>query len=255
MNKTLLMAKFTFIEVYRSKIVIALLVLAIITFVISFLASSFAYGAPERVALDIGLGLMSLSNVVISIFLGSALIYKEIESRTLYMVLSKPIGRKSFLIGKILGLSTMLILNTIIQTLCAVVISYYFHGNISHLVFWTAYFSLMESLIVMLFAVFFSLVTNLTMAVFYTILVFVAGHGLNEATKDFVNKSFNQLNPVIEVISFIIPNLSKFNLKDFILYKQTLEIKYLLGVNAYGIVFSLALMIIVCTIFERKNLD
>ena len=111
MKNTVTIAKYTFIEVYRSKIMLGIVFLAIAMMMMTIVASVFAYGAPEKVALDFAIGMMSIANLLIAIFLGVTLVSKEIESRTLYMVLSRPISRFAFLVGKIGGLSSVLIIN------------------------------------------------------------------------------------------------------------------------------------------------
>ena len=80
-------------------------IVAAYTFRETYVATEFTYGVPERVALDFGLGMLSLSSLSISLFLGVSLLSKEIESRTVYMVISRPVPRFAFIIGKILGLS------------------------------------------------------------------------------------------------------------------------------------------------------
>jgi len=107
MKNILTIAKFTFIEVYRSKIMLGVVFLALGMLIMTMVASAFAYGAPDKVALDFAIGMMSVANLLIAIFLGVTLISKEIESRTLYMVLSRPISRFAFLLGKIFGLSSV----------------------------------------------------------------------------------------------------------------------------------------------------
>lgn len=69
MKKTLIVAKYTFIEVYRSKVMMSIVFIATGLMLVAYVASEFAYGAPAKVALDCGFGLMSLSNIVMGIFI------------------------------------------------------------------------------------------------------------------------------------------------------------------------------------------
>ncbi|MDO9181767.1 MAG: ABC transporter permease subunit, partial [Bacteriovorax sp.] len=133
MNKTSVVAKYTFIEVYRSKVMLSIVFIAIGLVFISYVASEFAYGAPAKVALDFGFGLTSISNLIMSIFIGSTLLSKEIENRTLYMILSRPISRTSFMLGKVIGLSSVLIINTLILSLLSVGIYCFLGGHSSPL--------------------------------------------------------------------------------------------------------------------------
>ena len=62
----------------------------------TYVATEFTYGVPEKIALDFGMGMMSLSSVAIAIFFGSVILAKDIETRTIYMVISRPLSRYSF---------------------------------------------------------------------------------------------------------------------------------------------------------------
>ena len=255
MSNILTVTKFTFIEVYRSKLMISLLFLALGLLGVSYVASEFAYGAPAKVALDVGLGIMSISNLIISIFIGANLINKEIEQRTLYMILSRPISRSSFLFGKILGLSSILLMNSIFLGALSVLLYKLFGGEISSLMGWTIVFSFFESFTVLIFAVFFSLITNTTLSVIYTIAIFIVGHALNETSKLIFVKMSDFFELLINVAFLIVPNFYKLNLKDFVLYQQSISNEYLLGTSLYLILYLTALITTVLVIFKNKNLD
>lgn len=253
--KLLTVAKFTFLEVYRSKLMLGLIFLGVLLVVISYVASAFAYGATSKVALDIGLGLMSLSNLAMAIFIGSTLLSKEIDQRTLYMILSRPISRAYFLMGKALGLSSVLFLNTMMLGILSVGLYKFHGGHYQPLFLWTILFSFFESLIVLSFAVLFSLLTNTTLSVICTFVVYVTGHALNETSKILFLKLNPLLSGILDVCFFILPNFYKLNLKDFLLYQQNLELSYLLNIQLYSLVYLAAILTLVVFIFKNKNLD
>lgn len=253
--KFLTISKFTFLEVYRSKLMFGLCFLALGLLLITYVASEFAYGASAKVALDVGLGIMSLSNLGIAVFIGSTLLSKEIEQRTLYMILSKPISRTSFLMGKIIGLSSVLLLNTLVLGILSILLFMQQGGSYQSLFPWVLLFSFFEALIVLIFAVFFSLITNMTLSVICTFVVCVAGHALNETSRTIFVKFSPVFKNIIDVFFFFIPNLYKLNLKDFLLYQQTLETHYLVMTQAYSVLYLTAIFILVMLIFKNKNLD
>lgn len=255
MKNYLTVSKYTFIEIYRSKLMLSLLFIAIGLVTLCYVAASFGYGAPEKIALDVGLGVIGISNVVISILLGATLIGKEIEQRTLYMILSKPISRTSFLMGKITGLSTVLFMNTVLLGLLSLGLYVFLGGKFAPLIVWTWWFSFVEAVIVLLFAVMFSLVTNTTITILNTVVVYVVGHSLNEVSKTVFAKmsSFNAF--LLDSASYFIPNLYRLNLKDHVIYKQTLPLDFLMLNQAYATSYLMALILAVVIIFNNKNLD
>lgn len=253
--KLLTVSKFTFLEVYRSKLMFGLVLLAFGLLVITYVASAFAYGAPAKVALDVGLGIMSLANVAIAIFIGSTLLSREIEQRTLYMILSRPISRTSFLLGKILGLSSVLLLNTLILGLLSLFLFMQQGGTYQVLFPWVLLFSLFEALIILVFAVFFSLITNMTLSVICTFAICVTGHALNETSRLIIIKLSPVLKFIIDTSFFFIPNLYKLNLKDFLLYQQQINSHYLLMTQLYAVLYLAAMFTLIMLIFKNKNLD
>ena len=128
-------------------------------------------------------------------------------------------------------------------------------GKISPLIFWCLGFTYLEAGIVLIVTVLFSLITNTTASVIYSILVFILGHGFNEAlTFNFV-KSREMLAAVIKSYGYFFPDFSKLNIKNFLLYQNTLESNYLIFNGFYGILYGATLVFISCIIFSRKNLD
>ena len=124
LSKISTIAKYTFREIIKSKILVNVLILGIVLLGATYVAFSFTYGEPARVALDFGLGMLTLSSVGIAIFIGVGLLSKEIESRTVYMIISRPVPRYAFITGKLLGLAGVLILNILLLT--ALTLSLYF---------------------------------------------------------------------------------------------------------------------------------
>lgn len=255
MNNLLNVAKYTFLEVYRSKLMISLIFLALGLILVSYIASEFAYGAPGKVSLDVGLGFMSISNLIIAIFIGSTLLSREIEQRTLYMIISRPISRASFLMGKILGLSSFLLINTCILGALSVILFMLHGGGFERLFIWTIYFSFIEAFVVLVFSVLFSLITNTTLSVIFSMCTFIVGHALNETSKLIFTKVSPFFTKIVDISFIFIPNFYRLNLKDYVLYNQSISQAYLIQTQFYILLYLTALILLIILIFKNKNLD
>lgn len=255
MKKTLIIAKYTFVEVYKSRVLLNVVLLGFIQLLISFIASEFTFAAPDRIAIDFGLGVLTLSAVGIAIFMGVSLVSKEIETRTAQMVLSKPLRRYNFLLGRVLGLSCMLLLNILILGIFTTGFYLFLGGSLSPLIFWALFFAFIESVLVLALVVFFSLVTNNVMSVIYSLFLYVAGHAVGDRVFWEVVKHEPVWSKVIKIYSFIFPDFSKLNFKDHVIYQQTLPYEVLLKSLLYGSLYFGLLMFLSSLIFERKNLD
>jgi ABC-type transport system involved in multi-copper enzyme maturation permease subunit len=255
LQKTLMIAFYTFKEIWKSKILLNVFFVGVGLMVVTYVATEFTYGVPERVALDFGLGMLSLSTLGISLFLGVGLLSREIESRTVYMVISRPVPRFSFILGKLIGLMSIQAVNVFILASMTMTATKLLGGKIDGLILWAIGFIFLESLMLLLVVVLLSLMANNILSVLFSIVLLLLGHVI----KDTQEISFIKTNPlvtkILDIYHFVLPAFYKLNLKDFILYKNDLPMSYLTGNLAYGIFYSGFLLLLVVFLFNRKNLD
>ncbi|WP_127715240.1 ABC transporter permease [Halobacteriovorax sp. HLS] len=253
--KVWVIARFTFLELYKSKILMNVLMLSLALLGVSYVATEFTYGVPSRVAIDFGLGVTTISSIAIAIFMGSSLLIKEVENRTLYMILSRPISRKEFLTGRVLGLLGILFVNILILMSVTLLLFFYLGGQYSNLLLWNFLFTYIESSIVLLVVILFSMVTNQAISIINTITVFICGHAISKVH----DLSFTKNNEFIRFISnigkYTLPDLSKLNIKNFLLYEKSLPDNYLSYGLLYGIFYCLMLLVVSMFIFDKKSFD
>lgn len=247
--------KYTFIEIYKSKIMINIMAAGFFLLVACYVASDFSYGNPSKIALDVGLGLLSITTKILALFFGVSLLKNEIESRTIYLILSNPVSRMEFLVGKVFGLCGILLLNTVILGCFTTVLYYVWDGVWTSLILWSIAQVFLESIMILLLVVTFSLVTNVNLSIFYTIGLYVVGSVISTVVKyEYIQKG-SVLSSFVKTLSFIIPNFSIFDVKSFILYQETVSLKYLVMTFGYGIVYSLLLLTTSVLILNSKDLD
>ena len=255
LKKVMVVARYTSSEIFKSKIVLYFMAFSLGIGALSYIASEFTFGVPHRVALDIGLGLSSSIGIIMAIFLGVSLISKEIENRTIYMILSRPITRFEFLLGKILGISLINLFNVLILGGFSMVIYWILGGEFEALIFWSYLFIILESTIILLIVILFSMVTNPILSVINTIVILFSSH----VVVDIQNSVFVKVRPALKstlaIIGFIIPQLEKLNVKNFVLYNKQLPLSYLLGVVGYSLLYVLALILLGKIVIDYKNLD
>jgi len=104
MRRILAVAINTFREAVRDKVLYGMLGVALVVLVLTLAAAEVSLDQQRRIVLDVGLASISIFSVVVAVFLGSSLLYKEIERKTLYVILPKPIHRYEFLLGKYFGI-------------------------------------------------------------------------------------------------------------------------------------------------------
>lgn len=255
MSRVLTVSKYTFIDLFKSRITLNVFMMGIALCAVSYISYSFTYGVPEKVALDVGLGLLSLSSVAVALFLGASLLSGEIEARTIYVVLSRSISRFQFLMGKILGLSLILTLNILILSFFTLGLYVLLGGSIQPLILWAISFIMLEALLVMMIAVFFSLITNKVLTILGVISLYIIGHAFNPVAMMSVLQDTASLEIFIKSLNWVLPNFYKLNLKDLVLYQQSVSSGYLATTFIYAMGYILFLVLSSLWIFKRKNLN
>ncbi len=255
LKKSAIIAKYTFLDIFNSKIIYNVLLLGIGLIIICFIASEFTYGVVDRVALDFGLGTLSISTIGIAIFLGVSLISKEIEQRTLYMMLSRPISRFSFLIGKLAGMSLILALNMAILTIMTLSVYLFAGGDLNFVIFAAILFIYFESLLILLVVVFFSLITNSILSIIYSIALLIGGHLVSETTVFRFTQDHPVIYYILKIYTWIFPHFSKLNFKNYVIYNQSLPLSVYLYPLLYVLIYGLFLIALIGFIFNNKELD
>ena len=100
----------TFKELIRDRILYSLLFFALALVLLSYFLGFLSFAEQERIITNMGLFATNIGCTFLAIFLGSSLVFREIDKQTILTLLSKPLSRSRFIIGKFLGLSAILIL-------------------------------------------------------------------------------------------------------------------------------------------------
>lgn len=255
LKRILIVSRYTASEIINSKILLNTFFIGIGLFVLTFVAYSFSYGDPARIAIDFGLGMLSISSVGIAIFMGVSLLYDEIENRTIYQIISRPVKRSSFLMGKLLGLGSVLVINIIILTILCLILYFGLGGEYNSLIMWAVLFTIIEALMVLVIVTLFSLLTSKVLSVILTICVYIAGHAVSGVKLLSFVESRPYLEKIIDAYQFFLPAFYKLNIKDFLIYKKTLPWEYLISSTMYGCIYTAALISLSIYIFNKKDLN
>lgn len=254
-NKLFIISLYTLKEILKSRILYITLVMGVALAVVTYVATEFTFGVPEKVALDFGLGMLSLSSLGISLFMGATLLPNEINSRTVYMVISRPVPRWVFISGKIIGLMSVLLINVAFLSIMTLICSSLLGGVINQAIILAILFNVLECMLLLLVVVFFSLFCNTILSTSISLVLLVLGHAIKETqTTGFVEKRAF-IKALLEVYHLVLPGFYKLNLKDFVIYNQTIETSYLVNSFLYGSFYSLFIFCLIVVIFNRKNLD
>jgi ABC-type transport system involved in multi-copper enzyme maturation permease subunit len=251
----------TFRETIRDKILYNLLIFALLLIGGSILLATLSIGEQSKIIMDFGLASINLFGILIAIFLGIGLVSKEIEKRTLYPVLTKPIGRTEFLLGKYAGLLLTLLVNTAIMLtgLYLTLMFNQFRWGLPvldvepRLVEAIAMIYLQLSLITAV-ALLFSTFTTTTLAAIFTLSIYVIGHISSDLIAMGDKLPSKSTAILVKGIYYALPNLSNFDIKGQVVHKVPIEPIYFLLTTSYALVYITLLMGTAAFIFKRRDL-
>jgi len=215
-------ARVTFTEILRDKILYNVLFCAFMLFGLGLLASRLTFIRPERVVLDFGLSAVSISCAMIAVFIGAGLVGREFERRTVHVALSHPISRAQFVCGKFLGLSGVLFVNWILLSVsyCAILVMMQgfreTFGNVT--LFPALLLALIQSVVMAGVTVFLSTITTTSLSVIMSIGVYLIGQNISELRSVVSQIQAPGVKSLLNVIVSLPPNLEYFNLGNRLTY-------------------------------------
>ena len=250
--KVLSIALNTFRENLRDKLLYNLLIFALLMIGSSLLLMRLTLGEFHRLLLDIGLGSVNIFSVLIAIFVGIGLVSKEIDKKTIYTIVSKPVARFEFLLGKFLGLTLTLFVNMLIMTAALLVVLMAQTVPIEAVLFKAIGLILLECMVVTAVALLCSTFTSATLSAIFTLALYVIGH-LTADLKTFGQKMDGLGRSVLEGMYSLLPNLERFNLKGHVTHQLYVPLNDLALIVAYGMAYTAFLLLLASVIFQRRD--
>ncbi len=244
----------TFREAIRNRVLYLLLFFGVVIVLLSRIAGLLTVGDEMKVMQDLGLTVVTLLDVLIAVFVGIELVYKEIDKRTLYLILTKPITRERFLLGKYLGLVlTLLVIHVGMTALLTVYLGLLGRWNPRLLV--ALYGTLLEVLVVTAVATMFSTWTTPILSGLFTFSVWVIGRASRSllALADVVRNKSPGLARLIEAVYYCVPNLDRMSLDAYAVHGVALPPGYLLSITVAAGLYAVVMLLLAVLLFQRRD--
>lgn len=240
----------TFREAIRDRVLYLLLAGALVIIVASRAVSLLTVGSEEKIIKDLGLSALSVFGLLTSVFVGVSLVFKEIERRTVLTLLATPVRRWQFLVGKYAGLLLVLGMNTVVMAavLAATLLA---RGGTAAELLPAVLLVFVELALVAAFAILFSSYTNPMLASLGTVAVYVVGH--LSWSFDLLKKRMATGAALCDVLHAILPNLDRLDVKAQVVHGAVLPEGYVLAAAVYGALYTVAVLVVACLVFERRN--
>lgn len=253
MKRILAIAGVTWREAVRNRVLYSLLFFVVLLVVISAVLDQMTMGQNGRVVLDLGLALIHVFSALITIFLGVAVISREISRKTLYVVLAKPVGRTAFLAGKYLGLlATQAVLVGVMGvSLFLVASAFQVPPPVQYA--YSVFMIWVELALIAAAALLFASFTGPFLSGMFTLGVFVIGH-LTAGLKELGAQSGSAfVEKLTTLLYYVLPNLELFNRKLEVAYRLPVD----WGQTGFSLVYALGyggmLFAVAGIIFARRD--
>lgn len=243
----------TFKEAARNKIYYLLIVFGILFAFSSKLISLLTIGDKIKVMKDVGLASIHFFSALIAIFTGINLVFKEIEKKTIFYIISKPIHRSSFILGKFLGLAMTLLVALISMALIFFLFLFLLTGEMDGKL-WIYFFMLyLELLLIISLTMVFSAFSTPILSSIFTICLYLIGHVL-WTFHEFEGKITGMVTKYLAYFFYyLLPNLAKFNLKNALVLNADIDPQLIFSASVYGVLYISALLVLSIMIFNKKE--
>ncbi len=251
-----------FRETIRDRVLYLPALFALLLLAVGQLLPQIAAGAENKILLDVGLAAIQVLGLVVAVFVGTGLVNKEIEKRTVFVLIAKPMSRAEFIVGKHLGLSA--VLATLVAMMTAI-----FLGGVSLLrlvnglgaaaplpvtaVLVCSLFLVLELALLVAVALLFGVFTSSLLASLFSFGLYAMGH----LSTDLLALAKLSKNPTVEqitrVLYLVLPNLSLLDLKNQAVYGILPPVDDLLLRAFYALVYTLLLLAVAVLVFSERE--
>ena len=246
----------TFRESVRDRVLYNLILFVLILIGASVFVSELSLDQESEFILRLGLSLMLVFGAVIAIFIGVGLVFKEIDKRTIYNLLSKPVHRHEFIVGKFLGLCMTLLVNCVVMVIGIELALMYVNGGFVALqltLLPAAYLIFLELAIVVAVALMFSSFSTPMLAALFTFAVYVIGQlsGDLRLAAELTDSAVTRV--VLTALYYLLPNLANFGFINQASRGTVAPAAIVTWATVYAIIYISILLSAAVLIFQKRN--
>ena len=247
----------TFREAVRDRVLYNLVFFALLMMGAAILVGQISIGIEEMVIISLGLSAISVIGLLMAVFIGVGLVSKEMDKRTLYALLAKPVRRWEFLLGKFAGLLLTLSVNTAAMAAGLFAALYYVKHPLERadgVALVAIYFILLKLAVVVALALLFSCYTTPLLAILFTAGLYLSGLFV----KEMRDLRSDTLAPTVQTflrwLSYLLPNFENFDVMASAAHGRAIPATLILHSTVYAALYCAIVLAAASAIFSRRNL-
>ena len=254
MGRIWALAHNTFREAVRDRVLYSILFFGIGVIALSLVMQEITVGDREKVVRSVAQGAIAAFGSIISMFLGISLVFKEVERKTVYTILSKPISRWTFVLGKYLGMMMTLLVQVAVMVAVYTLLLTIQQTFPPPVVFVAAILLMFELMLLTAWATLFSTYSAPTTAAAFTLAVFIIGHLADDIWVFGSQLESPVAVEVSRVLYWMLPNFELFNIRQHAVHELPIPWDQVMGSMAYGLCYTVAVLSVAMLVFERRDL-
>ena len=248
-----LIARNTFREATRDRVLAGMAIAGIAFILLAQVLTPLALGEERRLIVDLGLTAISMLGLLVVLMVGTSVVAKEIERRTIFSLLSRPIGRPTYLIGKWAGLTgAVWVICVILGLALWAVLSARGYSSYGPAVAEATYLAALELAVITAIAVMFSSLSTPVLSALYTVALFCVGQWSNDL-RAFAQQFPPMLARLTEVMANLVPNLPLFNMRTLASGGLTTSAAHLGIASAYALLYCTCVLALGAAAFESRD--
>ncbi len=254
MKNILTIARNTFKLEVRDRILVGILIFALSYMALTLFLADLVLKELPMVE-SFGLTGIYFFNAITALFLGTTSFFKDVDRKVVYFLLSKPISRGQFLVGKFLGLCLVLLLTSALLTVAYLGVVAHEGGGFDALGILAIAMQFLEMALFLAFAIFVSTFSSSLLSIVYTSAIFFLGHVVSSLVIDAKTIGLGGIKLfLVQVLYYIFPNLEKFDIRNIAVHTVVEPFTSFALACAYAAVYIILLLFAAVWIFDRKEI-
>ena len=243
----------TFKEGVRNKVFYNLFFFGLLIIAASLILNQMTVGDAGKIIKDLGLSCINIFGLLIAVFVGTNLVYREFEDEIIFHLLTKPISREGYLLGKFLGVMGLIVINGLIMAIATSSFLLAVEGKFFWPIFKAVYLILLELSLIFALTLFFSTFMRPQVSIFSVLVIFVIGHSTTEVRTLIGSKGDYLSKLMADMAYYIFPNFDHFDIKTQVVHNLPLLPFHLLWTTFYGMCYTALLLLFAGIIFKKKE--
>lgn len=245
----------TFREIVRNKFLYIIIFFAFIFILFSITLWALTLWDDSKIITDFWMSMIEIFWIIWVLFVWSQLLFKEIEGKTIFLILSKPIKRYEFILGKFIGFSVTIFLIIFVQAFLYLAMLYFKEIEITKLILFSIFFTFLKLEILLALVFFFSSFMSNMITILVSILFYISGHSF-WLLLDLVNRTKNEfVIKFVELLQLLFPPFEALNTKNYIGWFAEFTNRFFLYNTVYALAYLVIILYFTVLIFDKKKFE